>query len=70
MQDEAKTIAQAAVSSCKKQENTLDSTIKYHLRIKKLPLAGLDRIKGGLQTTINDIAVQTVVSERAARLSK
>lgn len=68
--DDAKLVAQASVSACKKQERYATSAVKYDLRIKKLPVSAIDQVMENVKKGIDDFAVQAVISERAARLLK
>jgi hypothetical protein len=68
-QDEAATVARAAVTSCASFRPKVQAIVAYELRTKNLPRDGVATVMASIDSALNDVAVQTVVSERAKRLN-
>lgn len=68
--DDAKTIAQAAVSACNLHEQHFASAIAFEMRAKKLPVSWVSEDRASFVATMNEVAVEAVISERGKRLPK
>jgi hypothetical protein len=66
--DEAQTVARAAVTSCASFRPKVSTILMLELQSKKLPQSGIRQVLGTIDSTLQDVAVETVISERAKRL--
>lgn len=69
LQDEAATVARAAISACASFKPKVQALVVYQLRSKRLGPTEAGRVIEGAEDTLEDVAVGTVISERASRLS-
>jgi hypothetical protein len=70
LQDEAQTVARAAVTACSEFRPKVQVVVTYELQSKQLPVTGAREVMDTLETTLQDVAVETVISERAKRLPR
>jgi hypothetical protein len=68
--DEASTVGKAAVTSCSAYRGHVQAAMRYELRSSKLPESGAVEIVDSLDGKMIDVAVATVISERAKRLPR
>jgi hypothetical protein len=68
LKDEANTVAKAAVTSCAQPQSNALTAIGYELRSKGLKSEVPTDMADKLVTTMTNVAVETVISERAKRL--
>jgi hypothetical protein len=68
LKDEAKTVAEAAVTSCADKRPNVRLAISYGLKSKQLPASGLDQIDVSLVDVMNQHALSWVLEERAKTL--
>jgi hypothetical protein len=68
LSDDAATIGQAAVTACRDQRQSVVGAMGYQLRSKGIPVARAEGIVDRLQMKMKDVAVETIISERAKRL--
>lgn len=69
LSDEASSIARAAVSACSSYKSKLRPLLSFEIKSKQLPAAGINEVIDTINTTLDDVALETVISERAKRLS-
>jgi hypothetical protein len=70
LSDEAQSVARAAVTACASFRPRVQAVVTYDLRSKQLPVTGASQVMETLDKTLEDVAVETVISERAKRLPK
>lgn len=68
--DEANSVATAAVTSCASFETPLRNAMAAEFRIKKLPIGRVSDVLASSRSTMNDVAVEAVISERAKKLPR
>lgn len=68
LDENADTVASAAITSCANQKSLAEPVLVYELRSEKLPAARIGEHLKGLEETLKQVAVTTVVEERAKRL--
>ena len=66
--DSAETIAQAALTSCHSSRLNVVEALSYRLRSQSLQITDTQGIVANLQTTMKEVAVETIIAERAKRL--
>lgn len=70
LKDEAKTVAEAAVTSCSDKRKRLKPILRYVAISDKIPPASLDVVETKVAATMGENAVKWVIEERAKHLPK
>lgn len=70
LEDDASSVAQAAVTSCETFMPHVREALGYSLRSKGLPASRSGESADKLRPTMKEVAVARVISERAKRLPK
>lgn len=70
LNDDAATVAKAAVTSCEALRSNVQTAIGYEFRSKGLKASAAREIADNLTATMTDVATETVISQRAKRLAK
>lgn len=70
LNEEAATVGRAAVTACREHVTNLRAALEYDARSRKLPVDRVGELAGSLQSRMEEIAIEVVISERANRLPK
>jgi len=66
--DDARTIAEAAVTACQKERQNASLAFGFQLRSKSLPSEKSEQLADNIAKKMTDVAIEKIISERAMRL--